>query len=199
MITAPYTSWTHRLARLCVRPLLGGPVTPNHLTTARLVTGLAACLAFAMGDRQWEIWGGGLWIFSAFLDRADGELARLSGQMTPGGHAYDYACDVVVNALLFLAIGVGLRHGALGWWALAMGVIAAVSVAAASLLSERLEERQASNKKAYSGVAGFDFDDALYLFGPIAWLDWFLPVLLGAAVCAPALAVLTWIRLRRIA
>ncbi|MEE9250091.1 MAG: CDP-alcohol phosphatidyltransferase family protein, partial [Alphaproteobacteria bacterium] len=143
MITAPYTSWTHRLARLCVRPLLGGPVTPNHLTTARLVTGLAACLAFAMGDRQWEIWGGGLWIFSAFLDRADGELARLSGQMTPGGHAYDYACDVVVNALLFLAIGVGLRHGALGWWALAMGVIAAVSVAAASLLSERLEERQA--------------------------------------------------------
>ncbi len=199
MITAPYTSWTHRLARLCVRPLLGGPVTPNHLTTARLVTGLAACLAFAMGDRQWEIWGGVLWIFSAFLDRADGELARLSGQMTPGGHAYDYACDVVVNALLFLAIGVGLRHGALGWWALAMGVIAAVSVAAASLLSERLEERQASNKKAYSGVAGFDFDDALYLFGPIAWLDWFLPVLLGATVCAPALAVLTWIRLRRIA
>lgn len=199
MITAPYTSWTHRLARLCVRPLLGGPVTPNHLTTARLVTGLAACLAFAMGDRQWEIWGGVLWIFSAFLDRADGELARLSGQMTPGGHAYDYACDVVVNALLFLTIGVGLRHGALGWWALAMGVIAAVSVAAASLLSERLEERQASDKKAYSGVAGFDFDDALYLFGPIAWLDWFLPVLLGAAVCAPALAVLTWIRLRRIA
>ncbi len=199
MITAPYTSWTHRLARLCVRPLLGGPVTPNHLTTARLVTGLAACLAFAMGDRQWEIWGGVLWIFSAFLDRADGELARLSGQMTPGGHAYDYACDVVVNALLFLAIGVGLRDGALGWWALAMGVVAAVSVAAASLLSERLEERQANDKKAYSGVAGFDFDDALYLFGPIAWLDWFLPVLLGAAVCAPALAVLTWIRLRRIA
>jgi hypothetical protein len=37
----------------------------------------------------------------------------------------------------------------------------------------------------------------LYLFGPIAWLGWFLPVLVGAAVGAPAIALWTWIRLRR--
>jgi hypothetical protein len=27
---------------------------------------------------------------SAFLDRADGELARIGNMMTPGGHRYDY-------------------------------------------------------------------------------------------------------------
>jgi len=72
-------SVTHRLARVFVRPLVGGPVTANHLTTLRLLTGVAACIAFACGGRGGEIWGGALWVLSAFLDRADGELARLAG------------------------------------------------------------------------------------------------------------------------
>ena len=78
--TPPYSSWTHRLARAFIRPMLGGPITPNHLTTARLVIGLAACAAFAVGERSWDVAGGVLWIVSAFLDRADGELARLVSQ-----------------------------------------------------------------------------------------------------------------------
>ena len=195
--TPPYSSWTHKLARALIRPMLGGPITPNHLTTARLVTGLAACAAFAVGERSWDVAGGVLWIVSAFLDRADGELTRLGNLTSASGHFYDYVCDVAVNSLLFLAIGVGLRHGALGGWAIMLGVLAAAAVAAASLLSERLEQKRGSGKKAYVGYFGFDFDDVLYLFGPIAWLGWFLPVLIGAVVGAPAIALWTWFRLRR--
>jgi archaetidylinositol phosphate synthase len=56
------TSWTHLLARQMVRPLLGTRVRPNHLTTLRLISGLAACLCFALGTNSGMIWGGVLWL-----------------------------------------------------------------------------------------------------------------------------------------
>jgi phosphatidylglycerophosphate synthase len=190
-------SWTHRIARVLVRPLVGGPVTPNHLTTLRLLTGLAACTAFAAGTRDYEIWGGGLWVLSAFLDRADGELARLANAQSEWGHRYDYASDVAVTALFFIAVGFGLRHGGLGPWAVLLGLVAGLSVALASTLSEALEQRAGTGEKAYEGAGGFDFDDILYLFGPLAWLSLLPPLLVGAAVGGPFFAVWTWLRLRR--
>ena len=36
-------SWTHKIARVCILPLVNTPVTPNHLTTLRLASGIAAC------------------------------------------------------------------------------------------------------------------------------------------------------------
>jgi phosphatidylglycerophosphate synthase len=195
--TPPFTSWTHRLSRMMVRPLVGGPVTPNHLTTARLVTGLLACGAFATGAATWTVWGGMLWIVSCLLDRADGELARLGGTSSPGGHLYDYYTDVAINGLLFVAIGIGLRDETLiGGWALVLGAVAGVTVAAASVLAERLEREGVGEGKAYAGVLGFDFDDVLYLLAPIAWLGWFPYVLIGAALGGPAFAILTAWRLR---
>jgi phosphatidylglycerophosphate synthase len=190
-------SWTHKIARVMVRPLVGGPVTPNHLTTLRLLTGLAACAAFAAGNRDYEIWGGVLWMFSAFLDRADGELARLARAQSAWGHRYDYFSDVLVTVLFFIAIGFGLRHGALGPWAVLLGLVSGLSVGAASLWSEALEQRAGTGEKAYEGAAGFDFDDILYLFGPLAWLSLLPPLLIGAAFGGPAFAVWTWLRLRR--
>lgn len=190
-------SWTHRLARVMVKPLVGGPVTPNHLTTLRLATGLGACALLAAGHRSSEIWGGVLWVVSAFLDRADGELARLAGAQTRRGHLYDYVSDVLVTALFFVAAGFGLRHGMLGMWAVALGVVAGISVAAAAFFSEEIEQRNGNGEKAYAGAGGFDFDDILYLFGPVAWLSLLPPLLVGAAVGGPAFAIWTWLRLRR--
>ncbi len=196
LFTPPHTSWTHRLTRVMVRPLVNTAVTPNHLTTARLITGIAACGAFALGTDGGDLWGGVLWIVSCLLDRADGELARLSKRISPGGHHYDYVCDVAVNGLVFLAIGLGLRNGVLGVWAPVLGILAGASVVIASVLAERLEKTEDTGQKAYSGVAGFDFDDLLYLFAPVAWLGWFIYILIGAAAVAPVLAILTAWRLR---
>ena len=190
-------SWTHRLARMAVRPLLGTKVTPNHLTALRLVTGLAACAAFAAGTRGGEIWGGLLWVLSAFLDRADGELARLANAQSKWGHIFDYASDVSLSALFFIAVGVGLR-GALGDWAVALGLLGGLSVAYASLMSEAIERHKEDGVKAYEGAGGFDFDDILYLFGPIAWFGLLMPLLIGGAVGGPAFAVWTWLRYRRL-
>ena len=178
-----------------VRPLVATRITANHLTAARLIVGLAACLALATGLRTWELWGGFLWVLSAFLDRADGELARLSGKTSITGHRFDFLSDVIVNGIVFVAIGVGQREGILGIHAITLGIIAGTSIVLACIWSERLEQLNDNREKAYAGWRGFDFDDVLYLFGPIAWLGWLLPLLIGAVVGGTAIASITWIRM----
>ena len=192
------TTWTHLLARPVIRPLIGTAVRPNHITTLRLLTGVAACLAFAWGNRTGMWWGGGLWLISAFLDRADGELARLGNMMSPQGHRYDYLADVWVNTLFFAAIGIGLRHSALGAWSIPLGVVSAVSMLLVSLFAERIELRSPAGTKAVSGKWGFDPDDALYLMGPLAWLDWLTPILVGATVGTTVAMLIMGIRLLRL-
>jgi phosphatidylglycerophosphate synthase len=185
------------MARPLVRPMIGTRIRPNHLTTLRLLSGLAACACFADGGHAAVISGGALWLVSAFLDRADGELARLGKLMSPGGHRYDYYSDIAINSLFFAAIGIGLRHGWLGSWSVPLGLIAALSMVIVSIVSERIEQLGPPNTRAYSGRGGFDPDDALYLIGPLAWLGWLSPVLIGAAIFATIIMVITAIRLRR--
>ena len=179
-----------------MRPLIATRITANHLTTARLIIGLGAGLAFATGLRSIEVWGGVLWVLSAFLDCADGELARAQGKTSAIGHRFDLICDIIVNSTVFLAIGVGQRDSLLGYHAITLGVIASGSIGLASTWSERLEQHLGNGEKAYTGWGPFDFDDVLYLFGPIAWLGWLLPLLIGAAVGGSVFALATWIRLR---
>ena len=192
------TSWTHRLARRVVRPLLGSRVTPNHLTTLRLFTGVAACLLFSLGTRAGMWWGGGLWLLSAFLDRADGELARIGNMMTPGGHRYDYYSDSIVNSVFFVSIGIGLRHSWLGSWSIPLGLVSGAAVFLGGLFAEWLERRSPPGTQAYSGKWGFDLDDALYLMGPLAWFGWLSPILVGASVGATAMMLITGLRLLRV-
>ena len=117
--------------------------------------------------------------------------------MSRQGHRYDYACDVIINGLVFLSIGIGLRSNAFGTGYMIFGFISGITVSAASLLSERLESINTDAGKAYEGRAGFDFDDILYIFGPLAWLDLLSFLLIGAVVGGPAFAGWTWLRLHR--
>ena len=192
------TTWTHLLARPVVRPLIGTAVRPNHLTTLRLLTGIAACVGLSLGTRAGMWWGGGLWLVSAFLDRADGELARIGNMMSPAGHRYDYLADVWVNTLFFVAIGFGLRNSWLGAWSIPLGAISGASILLGSLFSESLERYSPAGTKAISGKWGFDPDDALYLMGPLAWLGWLGPILAGASVGATAVMIITGVRLLRV-
>ncbi len=178
--------------------MIGTSIRPNHLTSLRLLSGLAACLCFTVGSRAMDGWGGGLWLVSAFLDRADGELARLGNLGSPIGHIYDYWVDTITNALFFVAIGIGARHGWLGSWAILLGLVSGAALFACGLFSEWLERRSPPDTRAYSGRWGFDPDDALYLMGPLAWLGWLTPILIGATFGSTAVMVLTGIRLKRL-
>jgi archaetidylinositol phosphate synthase len=168
-----------------MRPFVRTRLRPNHVTTLRLATGIAAALAFAVGTHESVVLGGWLFVISAFLDRADGELARLSGRSSPGGHRYDLASDVASNVLNFGAIGVGLSHGALGSTALGLGAVAAFAIGAIFWLVQQME----SIGESFDGAAGFDPDDALFIVGPAAWFGALKPLLYAAVVCAPLFLV----------
>ena len=66
-------TWVHRLLSPLVKLLVGTPVSPNHLTTLRLATGLFSMGCFASGAMDQ---GGLLFVVSTALDHMDGELAR---------------------------------------------------------------------------------------------------------------------------
>jgi phosphatidylglycerophosphate synthase len=168
------------------------------LTTVRLISGLMACGALLPGTPDWTWWGGWLWLFSAFMDRADGELARIGNMATEEGRAWDCLVDNIVNPAFFVAIGIGMRHSALGDWSIPLGLISGISLFFCGYWSEALELRLGGTVKAYSGAFGFDLDDLLYLFAPLAWLDWLAPILAGAAVGATLMMVLTGWRLWRL-
>jgi hypothetical protein len=185
------------LARILVQPLVGSGVTPNHLTTLRLATGLLACAALLPADGAWAWWGGWLWLVSALLDRADGELARIGGMSTPGGHRYDYLVDNVVNSGFFVALGFGLRDSALGG-AVALGLWTGAALYVCGYWSEMLERFAGPGSKAYSGAFGFDPDDLLYLLAPIIWLGWRTQLLVAASLGATIMMLLTGWRLRRL-
>ena len=189
-------SWTHKIARICVLPLINTSISPNHITVIRLITGLLACAAFAS---KLNILGGIFWLISTFLDRADGELARISGKTTEWGHKFDYYCDTFITALFFIAIGINLRDNLSGYWSISLGICAAVGVIFTEVYAEIIDQKkQSTGEKAYPGIMGFDFDDILYLFAPIVWLNWHLPFLIGASIGAPAFAIFTWYSSKKI-
>jgi archaetidylinositol phosphate synthase len=180
--------WDARLARRLILPLKNTPVTPNHLTTLRLVVGLAAALAFCPGTYGWSNIAALLLVISNFLDHTDGELARLTCKSSRIGHIYDLASDALITVLVFVAIGGGVaaRPGVvLTLSPLLLGLIAGSSVALIFYLRMRIEEAHGKTATKQASLGGFETEDILYLF-PLATLCNALPpLLMTAAVVAP--------------
>lgn len=186
MATKP---WDSRLARLIILPLRPTRVHPNHVTTVGLLTGLTAAGCYARGVPATADMGGALFVLSAILDHADGELARLTGKTTAFGHAYDRAADLVVKLSLFTAMGVGLRHGPLGGWTVLAGFAAGVALITIFTLRGALAQRQGRSALAQPSFAGFEIEDILYLIAPVTWLGGLGAFVLAAGVGAPLFAL----------
>lgn len=187
------TTWVHRGARMVMRPLARTRVTPNQVTTVRLLTGIAAAAAFAMGERSWDIVGGTVFVLSAFLDRADGELARLTGRTSIGGDRYDLLCDAASNMMAFTAIGIGLARGPLGLAAVALGLVSAIAIATGMWIADRLNHAG----DEVIGTSTFDPDDALFIVGPAAWFGALDILLVAGAIGAPIFCLYAASRYRR--
>ncbi|MCZ6503753.1 MAG: CDP-alcohol phosphatidyltransferase family protein, partial [Gammaproteobacteria bacterium] len=146
-------TWIHSLTRGCVKPLINTPVTPNHITTLRLVAGIAAAGALAVGGSPWINLGAGLFVLSFLLDRADGELARLSGKTSPEGHRYDVIADSVCNALILVGLGLSLRDSAFGLWAVPLGLVSGAAVITVLAMVMKLESAQGYRAAELRGYA----------------------------------------------
>ncbi|MGI4978381.1 MAG: CDP-alcohol phosphatidyltransferase family protein [Janthinobacterium lividum] len=184
----------HRLVRPLVRPLVGTPVRPNHLTVLRFVTGVAAAAAFAQGGQGPVALGAAIFLASSLLDRADGVLARLSGHMSPLGHRLDLVSDCTSNALAFCGLGWGAREGWLQGWSPLLGVLAAVGVVTLFWQVNGLGRKALPGAPGRDGQVLFDPDDAILAMPVLLWCVGATPVLLLAGTITPVLAL--WVSVR---
>ncbi len=189
-----HNTWIHCIARVAIaKPLVGTKVVPNQLTTARLATGLAAAAVLAVGETPWQHLGGALFVLSLLLDRADGELARLTGTTSSWGHTYDLFADAASDLLIFVGLGIGLRNGIFGQWAMPLGFLAGAAVVAIYWLVIRIEVLKGARMAEMQGFYGFDVDDAIVVVPVAIWLGWSEPLLAAAALGAPLFAVFFFI------
>ncbi len=186
--------WDARLARRLVAPLNDSWVTPNHLTTVRLIVGIAGAGAFLPGTYGWSNVAALLLIVSNFLDHTDGELARMSGRTSRAGHIYDLASDAAVTILLFIAMGVGIdaRPGtALEAPPALLGTIAGGSIALIFFLRMRIEDMAGKAASQQASVGAFETEDVLYLLPLVTLCNGLVPFLIAASIGAPLFA--TWV------
>jgi archaetidylinositol phosphate synthase len=193
--------WDARLARRLVTPLKDSHVTPNHLTSVRLVIGLAAAAAFLPGTYGWSNLGALLLVLSNFLDHTDGELARISGKSSRIGHWYDLASDATVTILLFVAIGAGVGRNAqsvLQMPPIACGALAGVAIALTFYLRMRIESLAGKTAAKQASLGGFETEDVLYLLPLVTLFDGLEPFLIAASIGAPLFAIWVAFDYRRV-
>ncbi|WP_244814015.1 CDP-alcohol phosphatidyltransferase family protein [Caballeronia sp. Lep1P3] len=193
-------TWDARLARRLVTPLVGTPITPNHLTTVRLAIGLAGAYYLSLGE-FWLCTVGALLIaLSNFVDHTDGELARISGQSSKIGHFYDLASDALVTVLLFAGIGfyVAAHHPSFAAAAQWLGGIAGVAVALIFFLRMRIESMVGKSGTKQASMGGFETEDVLYLLPLVTVLNGMTPFLVAAAIGAPLFALYVVLDYRRV-
>ena len=193
-------TWDARLARRLVTPLVNTFVTPNHLTTLRLLIGVAGALGLARGGFVWANAGALLIVLSNFVDHTDGELARISGKSSRIGHFYDLACDALVTVLLFVGLGLGIgpvhevgRVLPGGF----LGGLAGVAVAVIFFLRMRIEDMEGKSGTKQASVAGFETEDVLYLLPLVTLTGIITPFVVAASIGAPLFAIWVIVDYRR--
>ena len=184
-------TWDARLARRLVTPLKDSSITPNHVTTFRLLIGLAGAACLAHGGFGWANAGTLLIVLSNFVDHADGELARISGKSSRIGHFYDLTSDAFITVLLFACMGAGVaaegREMAVA--PTLLGAVAGVAVAVIFLLRMRIESLAGKAGTRQSFVGGFETEDVLYLLPLVTLSGGTALFLMAAAIGAPLFAL----------
>ncbi|RZF30649.1 CDP-alcohol phosphatidyltransferase family protein [Paraburkholderia sp. UYCP14C] len=187
----PPRTWDARLARRLVTPLVDTWVTPNHLTTLRLLIGIAGALCLAHGGFAWAKAGALLIVLSNFVDHTDGELAPVGGNSSRIGHFYDLACDALVTVMLFVGMGIGAGATQIESLKLAprvLGAVAGVAVALIFFLRMRIEDRVGKARTQQASVGGFETEDVLYLLPIVTLTNVVAPFVVVASIGAPLFA-----------
>jgi phosphatidylglycerophosphate synthase len=112
---------------LALRPLR---VPPPAVVVASAAAGFAA--AFEIGNRAF-LAGALLLQLKTLLDNADGQLARLTGNVTDFGRYLDSECDLLVDAAVFVALGI-----VIGPWLALLGFVLLTAVLSLNFNVERL-------------------------------------------------------------
>ncbi len=97
-------------------------LTPTHVTVFGALVGIAG--GAMLYDERLGLYAFALLILHGIIDSADGQLARLTGQVTELGRVLDGCAGYLTHAAIYLAIAAGVIHrggssGILIWMVLA--------------------------------------------------------------------------------
>jgi Family of unknown function (DUF5941)/CDP-alcohol phosphatidyltransferase len=109
------SSYSRFIARWAARRGL----TPNQITTASALIGLAAAVAFAVGDRWAMVAGAVLLQISFTADCVDGQLARYTRNFSTFGAWLDSIFDRAKEYAIYAGLAIGAAQGGDDVWLLA--------------------------------------------------------------------------------
>ena len=181
--------WDAQIAYKLIYPLRNTFVTPNYLTSLRLLFGIFAGIFFALGEYKYSNIGAFCFVLSNFLDHADGELARLKNLMSSKGHIYDLVSDALVNILLFLGMGIGLMQTNLGVYACIMGIISGTTVAAIFYMRNDIEKNIGKKNARQPHKSGVEAEDILYALPIITYFQLDYYFIFAASIGAPIFCI----------
>ena len=109
------------LAFLLVKLVYRTPITPNQLTIAAIVAGIAAGCFYAEGSPAYVAYGAVLFLLHNIIDCSDGQLARLKKNGTRAGRIIDGLADYISRGAVFIGLGIGHadhQYSLSLWWLL---------------------------------------------------------------------------------
>lgn len=179
----------HRIVRPMVRLLARTRVTPDHLTGLRLATAVACAAAFAQGGDFWVNVGAGIFVVSALLDRADGELARQTRRFSQYGHHFDLLSDCAAGVMAFVGLGIGAAGGPLGSMAIVLGLSAGIGVATLFWQINVQDLGTLPQYVAGNGRVLVDPDDVMFVVPVLLWCFGAEPVVVATGTVPPLIAL----------
>ena len=158
--------------------LVHTPVTPNAVSLASILIGVASALFLASGEYAVALAGALLFQLSAIVDCVDGDIARVVFKESPLGKWLDLAGDQVVHVAVFAGITVGvLRAGASPHvlWLGASAIAGALLSFAVVLRGMRCRSGENTTlQKLIDSATNRDFSVIVLVLAFLQQLDWFL-------------------------
>ena len=165
------------LGRPVSKLLLHTPVTPNAVSVAATVMGVAAAGCLTQGHPWWFLLGAVLLQLSAVIDCVDGDLARVLYRTTPLGEWLDFAGGQLVHLCLFAGLGVGLHHYHGGGTAAWLGLLAVVGgvLGLVFILREKMHGTpSAAAERLIQRFVNRDYSLLLIFLAVVNRVEWFL-------------------------
>lgn len=164
------------LGRPISKLLVRTPITPNQVSVASILIGVASAWFFARGN---FVAGALVFQLCAIVDCVDGDLARVSFRQTRLGKWLDLGGDQVVHFSVFAAIGIGVARIDPSVPALALGASAALGVLLSFAVIVRALRHPAAQRgpllnRLLDATANRDFSVLLLVLAIFGRMDLFL-------------------------
>ena len=151
-----------------VRGLASAGVSPNLLTTVGVMINIACGVLFGMGE---FFWAGIVLIVANVFDMLDGNVARLTGNVTKFGGFLDSTLDRLSDMVAILGIMV-FYAGNTPQHSIVNVILAGVAMIASVLVSYATARSEALGVKANVGFLQRPERIVLFIIGALSTWDW---------------------------